>query len=60
MSGSRGTVRTVLGDLPAADLGVTNAHDHLMFRSPQLPGEELDDPAAAGRELAADGHLEQR
>lgn len=43
--------RTVLGDVPARTLGVTNAHDHLMFASPLLPGQELDDPVAAGREL---------
>ncbi|WP_353650227.1 phosphotriesterase [Nakamurella sp. A5-74] len=43
--------RTVLGDVPARTLGVTNAHDHLMFASPLLPGQELDDPVAARREL---------
>ncbi|MGW4278117.1 phosphotriesterase, partial [Streptomyces seoulensis] len=36
-------VRTVLGDLPPAELGVTDSHDHLFFRSPRLPGQELDD-----------------
>ncbi|MFF4382208.1 phosphotriesterase [Kitasatospora sp. NPDC001547] len=41
------TVRTVLGDLDPADLGVTDSHDHLFIRSPLLPGQELDDPAAA-------------
>ncbi|MFJ4095854.1 phosphotriesterase [Kitasatospora sp. NPDC089913] len=40
-------VRTVLGDLDPAELGVCDAHDHLFLRSPRLPGEELDDPAAA-------------
>lgn len=43
--------RTVLGDVPARTLGVRNAHDHLMFASPLLPGQELDDPVAAAREL---------
>ncbi|KAA2257916.1 phosphotriesterase [Solihabitans fulvus] len=44
-------VRTVLGDLAGADLGVTNSHDHLFFRSALLPGQELDDVAAAEAEL---------
>jgi len=45
----------VLGDLPADQLGVCDAHDHLFFRSAQLPGQELADPAAATAELAAFG-----
>ncbi|GAA1370110.1 phosphotriesterase family protein [Streptomyces beijiangensis] len=40
-------VRTVLGDVPAGELGVTDAHDHLFIRSPLLPGQELDDPQRA-------------
>ncbi|MFB7122771.1 phosphotriesterase [Kitasatospora sp. NPDC056273] len=47
------TVRTVLGDLDPAALGVTDAHDHLFIRSPLLPGQELDDPAAAEDVLRA-------
>ncbi len=50
---ARAAVRTVLGDIPAAELGVCDAHDHLFFRSPQLPGQELDDPEAATQELCA-------
>ncbi|MFE6865580.1 phosphotriesterase [Kitasatospora sp. NPDC057692] len=46
-------VRTVLGDLDPAELGVCDAHDHLFLRSPRLPGEELDDPAAAAEVLRA-------
>lgn len=46
-------VRTVLGDLDPGALGVCDAHDHLFLRSPRLPGQELDDPAAARVELAA-------
>ncbi|MGW2459831.1 phosphotriesterase family protein [Streptomyces sp. NPDC001761] len=46
-------VRTVLGDIPAEELGVCDAHDHLFLRSPRLPGQELDDLAAARSELAA-------
>ncbi|MEV5506772.1 phosphotriesterase family protein [Streptomyces orinoci] len=50
-------VRTVLGDVPATELGITNAHDHLFFRSARLPGQELDDPDAALAELRAFGEL---
>ncbi|WP_225810844.1 phosphotriesterase family protein [Streptomyces spinosus] len=46
-------VRTVLGDIPAEELGVCDAHDHLFLRSPRLPGQELDDLAAARSEPAA-------
>ncbi|MFI2606803.1 phosphotriesterase [Kitasatospora sp. NPDC018619] len=53
MSRAVRTVRTVLGDLDPADLGVTDAHDHLFIRSPLLPGQELDDPAAAEDVLRA-------
>ncbi|MFF7363769.1 phosphotriesterase [Streptomyces sp. NPDC008125] len=44
-------VRTVLGDIDPGDLGVCDAHDHLFLRSPRLPGEELEDTAAARSEL---------
>jgi predicted metal-dependent phosphotriesterase family hydrolase len=44
-------IRTVLGDIPPSELGVTDAHDHLFFVSAALPGQELDDPDAALREL---------
>ncbi|MET8998396.1 phosphotriesterase [Amycolatopsis sp. NPDC004169] len=44
-------VRTVLGDMDPAELGVTNAHDHLFFASKLLPGQELDDPEAAMEQL---------
>ncbi|TDU90052.1 phosphotriesterase-related protein [Kribbella voronezhensis] len=43
-------VRTVLGDLAAGELGVTDSHDHLFFRSALLPGQELDDAEAALQE----------
>jgi predicted metal-dependent phosphotriesterase family hydrolase len=39
------------------DLGVCDAHDHVFFRSAQLPGQELDDRAAAIAELRAFGDL---
>ncbi|WEH32139.1 phosphotriesterase [Streptomyces sp. AM 4-1-1] len=45
------TVRTVLGDVPATELGVCDAHDHLFLRSPLLPGQALDDPARAAGTL---------
>jgi predicted metal-dependent phosphotriesterase family hydrolase len=43
-------VRTVLGDVAAGELGVTDSHDHLFFKSALLAGQELDDPAAAVQE----------
>ncbi|MFD5398916.1 phosphotriesterase [Streptomyces sp. NPDC127097] len=46
-------IRTVLGDIAPAGLGVCDAHDHLFLRSPQLPGQELDDAEAAAAELSA-------
>jgi predicted metal-dependent phosphotriesterase family hydrolase len=52
-SSDRPFVRTVLGDTDPAVLGVTNSHDHLFFRSPQLPGQELADPGAAIAEARA-------
>ncbi|MEV0910431.1 phosphotriesterase family protein [Streptomyces hokutonensis] len=48
-----GFVRTVLGDVAPGELGVCDAHDHLFLRSPQLPGQELEDASAARAELAA-------
>ncbi|KNB52367.1 phosphotriesterase family protein [Streptomyces caatingaensis] len=48
-----GTVRTVLGEVPVARLGVVDAHDHLFLRSPALPGEELAELPPAQAELAA-------
>ncbi|MEU3852970.1 phosphotriesterase [Streptomyces sp. NPDC029554] len=46
-------VRTVLGDVRPGDLGVCDAHDHLFFGSPLLPGQELRGAAAARAELTA-------
>ncbi|WP_214414223.1 phosphotriesterase family protein [Sphaerisporangium fuscum] len=46
-------IRTVLGDIPPEELGVCDAHDHLFISSPALPGQELDDAAAALTELNA-------
>jgi 5-phospho-D-xylono-1,4-lactonase len=50
-------VRTVAGDLAPEGLGVTDAHDHLFFRSPLLPGQEVDHPEAAAAELRAFAEL---
>jgi len=38
-----GNVLTVTGLLPAGELGVTDAHDHLFLRSPALAGQEIED-----------------
>ncbi|MFD5157961.1 phosphotriesterase [Streptomyces hawaiiensis] len=46
-------VRTVLGDVPPGELGVCDAHDHLFFGSPRLPGQELRSVADARAELVA-------
>jgi phosphotriesterase-related protein len=46
-------IRTVLGDLEPEQLGVTDSHDHLFFRSAMLPGQELDDVEAAVAEVTA-------
>ncbi|GAA0631382.1 phosphotriesterase-family protein [Kutzneria viridogrisea] len=48
-------IRTVLGDIAPEELGVCDSHDHLFFRSELLPGQELDDVAAAEAELRAFG-----
>lgn len=46
-------VRTVLGDVAPAGLGICDAHDHLFLTSPQLLGQELTSTELAARELAA-------
>ncbi|MFC7016776.1 phosphotriesterase [Streptomyces viridiviolaceus] len=46
-------VRTVLGDVPPGRLGMCDAHDHLFFGSPRLPGQELVSVPAARAELTA-------
>lgn len=46
-------IRTVLGNIAPDTLGVTDSHDHLFFASAKLPGQELDDVAAAEAELRA-------
>ena len=47
------SVRTVLGDIPAAELGATDCHEHLFQITPLLPGDELDDEDRSGREAAS-------
>ncbi|TDD55041.1 phosphotriesterase [Kribbella antibiotica] len=44
-------IRTVLGELSPAALGICDSHDHLFFRSALLAGQELDDAAAALAEV---------
>ncbi|MEU0411972.1 phosphotriesterase [Streptomyces griseorubiginosus] len=46
-------VRTVDGDVASERLGVCDAHDHLFFGSPRLPGQELRSRSAALAELLA-------
>jgi phosphotriesterase-related protein len=46
-------VRTVLGDVRPEELGRTNAHEHLLMRSPLLRGEELDDLDKSAAEALA-------
>ncbi len=36
-------VMTVTGPMPASELGVVDAHDHLFLRTPAMPGEEFED-----------------
>jgi 5-phospho-D-xylono-1,4-lactonase len=44
-------VPTVLGEVPVADLGRTNVHEHLLMRDPLLPGDELEDEGRSAAEL---------
>lgn len=52
VTGMRGQVRTVTGDVEPDALGTVNYHEHLFQRSPLLPGDDLDDEDASGREAA--------
>ncbi|MCB1246970.1 MAG: hypothetical protein KDB69_06885 [Acidimicrobiia bacterium] len=53
----KGLVRTVTGDVPAGDLGVTYMHEHLIIDSPLVarrwPHIALDDVASAVDEVSA-------
>ncbi|MEW6544730.1 MAG: hypothetical protein AB1411_14120 [Nitrospirota bacterium] len=52
-------MRTVGGDIPPADLGVTLPHEHLLIRRPEWPRDAiLDDPNLAAEELAVFGRSE--
>lgn len=44
-------VMTVTGPMPAADLGVTDAHEHLFLRTPVTPGQEMEDLDRATEEV---------
>lgn len=46
-------IRTVLGDISPATLGVLDYHEHLFQASPLLPGEDLADEKLSGREAAS-------
>jgi predicted metal-dependent phosphotriesterase family hydrolase len=50
MNGSTPAAMTVLGLVPAAELGVTDAHDHLFIRTPALAGQEIEDLDLSSRE----------
>lgn len=52
-SGKQAIVRTVLGDISPGELGPTDVHEHLLHRSPLLPGEELDDVEHSLAEVVA-------
>jgi len=43
-------VRTVLGDIPPADLGACDAHEHLFLDTPAQPGDEFVDVGMAVEE----------
>jgi 5-phospho-D-xylono-1,4-lactonase len=45
------TVMTVTGPMVAARLGVTDAHEHLFLRTPETPGQEMEDPERAADEV---------
>lgn len=49
----RGAVRTVLGDVAPAELGVVDYHDHLFQITPLLPAEELDDEQRSREEAGS-------
>jgi phosphotriesterase-related protein len=44
-------VVTVTGPVPAATLGIVDAHEHLFIASPALPGGEIDDPGRVAEEV---------
>ncbi len=46
-------VRTVRGDVPAADLGPCDAHEHLFLETPLQPGDEFTELDAAIEETRA-------
>jgi len=45
-------VRTVSGDIAPSALGRVDVHEHLLMRTPALPGETLDDVASATAEAS--------
>ena len=46
------SVQTVLGPVPAAQLGFVDAHEHLFLRTPALPGDDFHDLDRMAREVA--------
>ncbi|MFF2809558.1 phosphotriesterase [Streptomyces sp. NPDC058000] len=47
------SIRTVLGDIQARELGRTDHHEHLFQVTPLLPVDELDDENLSGQEAAS-------
>lgn len=45
-------IRTIRGDIPPADLGPCDAHEHLFLVTPAQPGDEFDDVARSTEEAA--------
>jgi phosphotriesterase-related protein len=48
-----GSVQTVLGPIEPGEMGVTDSHDHLFLRTPDIPGQEFDDLEAMTEEVQA-------
>jgi hypothetical protein len=48
-------VRTVRGDQPPGELGVTDAHDHLLLESPVIPGSPLSRRFSASMRVLING-----
>jgi phosphotriesterase-related protein len=51
MDAAMSVVRTIRGDVPAADPGRVDAHEHVFLRSPELPGSDFLDPVKMQEEL---------
>jgi 5-phospho-D-xylono-1,4-lactonase len=52
MAAKTAIIRTVRGDIPPAELGPCDAHEHLFLVTPAQPGDEFDDVARSTEEAA--------